>query len=73
VIGGDVLLDLSYEEDARAEVDMNIVQTGRGRLVEVQGTGESGTFDREDLGQMLDLAEKGIVELTALQKLALEQ
>ncbi len=73
VIGGEVLLDLSYEEDARAEVDMNIVQTGRGRLVEVQGTGESGTFDREDLGQMLDLAEKGIVELTALQKLALEQ
>ncbi len=73
VIGGDVLLDLSYEEDARAEVDMNIVQTGRGRLVEVQGTGESGTFDREDLGRMLDLAEKGIVELTALQKLALEQ
>ncbi len=73
VIGGDVLLDLSYEEDARAEVDMNIVQTGRGRLVEVQGTGESGTFDREELGQMLDLAEKGIVELTALQKLALEQ
>ncbi len=73
VIGGDVLLDLSYEEDARAEVDMNIVQTGRGRLVEVQGTGESGTFDRKDLGQMLDLAEKGIVELTALQKLALEQ
>ncbi|MCZ6714413.1 MAG: ribonuclease PH, partial [Deltaproteobacteria bacterium] len=43
------------------------------RLVEVQGTGESGTFDREELGQMLDLAEKGIVELTALQKLALEQ
>ncbi len=73
VIGGDVLLDLSYEEDARAEVDMNIVQTGRGRLVEVQGTGESGTFDRKDLGQMLDLAEKGIVELTAQQKLALEQ
>ena len=72
VIGGDVLLDLSYEEDARAEVDMNIVQTGRGRLVEVQGTGESGTFDREELGRMLDLAEKGIVELTALQKRALE-
>ncbi len=72
VIGGDVLLDLCYEEDARAEVDMNIVQTGRGRLVEVQGTGESGTFDREELGRMLDLAEKGIVELTALQKRALE-
>ncbi len=73
LIGGDVLLDLSYEEDARAEVDMNVVQSGRGRLVEVQGTGESGTFDREELGRMLDLAEKGIVELTALQKRALEQ
>ncbi len=73
LIGGDVLLDLSYEEDARAEVDMNVVQSGRGRLVEVQGTGESGTFDREELGRMLDLAEKGIVELIALQKRALEQ
>jgi ribonuclease PH len=66
-----VLLDLSYEEDARAEVDMNVVQTGRGRLVEIQGTGEAGTFDREELGRMLDLAEKGIAELTTLQSRAL--
>jgi ribonuclease PH len=67
ILGDEVLLDLSYEEDARAEVDMNVVQTGRGRLVEVQGTGEAGTFDREELGRMLDLAEKGIAELTAIQ------
>jgi ribonuclease PH len=68
ILGSDILLDLAYEEDARAEVDMNIVQTGRGRLIEVQGTGEAGTFDREELGRMLDLAEKGITELTAIQK-----
>jgi ribonuclease PH len=73
VLSGDVLLDLSYEEDARAEVDMNVVQTGRGRLVEVQGTGEAGTFDREELGCMLDMAEKGIAELSALQKRVLGQ
>lgn len=72
ILGGEVLLDLSYEEDARAEVDMNIVTTGRGRLVEVQGTAEAGTFDREELGRMLDLAEKGIAELTRLQQRALE-
>ena len=71
ILGDEVLLDLSYEEDARAEVDMNVVQTGRDRLVEIQGTGEAGTFDREDLGRMLDLAEKGIAELTALQNRAL--
>ena len=71
ILGSDILLDLAYEEDARAEVDMNIVQTGRGRLIEVQGTGEAGTFDREELGRMLDLAEKGITELTAIQQEAL--
>jgi len=63
-----VLLDLPYEEDARAEVDMNVVMTGSGRLIEVQGTAESGTFDRSELNGMLDLAEKGIRELTELQQ-----
>jgi ribonuclease PH len=71
ILGGDVLLDLAYDEDARAEVDMNVVMTGRGRLVEVQGTGESGTFDRADLDRMLDLAGKGIGELTGIQRRAL--
>lgn len=67
LFGGDVLLDLAYEEDARAEVDMNVVMTGRGRLVEVQGTGEAGTFDRAELDRMLDLAAVGINELTGIQ------
>ncbi|MFQ5515062.1 MAG: ribonuclease PH [Myxococcota bacterium] len=72
VLGGEVLLDLCYEEDARAEVDMNVVRTGRGRLVEVQGTGEAGTFDRSELDRMLDVAEQGIDELIRLQRASLE-
>ncbi|MCP4005715.1 MAG: ribonuclease PH [bacterium] len=71
IVGGDILLDLPYPEDARADVDMNVVRTGKGRLVEVQGTGEGGTFDRKLLDRMLDLAEKGIDELTQLQREAL--
>ena len=71
VVGGEILLDLAYAEDSRAEVDMNVVQTGSGRLVEVQGTGEGGTFDRKLLDRMLDVAEKGIGELTELQARAL--
>jgi ribonuclease PH len=67
-VGGEILLDLPYQEDARAEVDMNVVMTGSGRLVEVQGTGEEATFDRAELGRMLDLAEKGIRELTQAQQ-----
>jgi ribonuclease PH len=72
ILGGETLLDLPYEEDARAEVDMNVVMTGRGQLVEVQGTGESGTFDRAELDRMLDLAASGIERLRALQARALE-
>ncbi len=72
IVGGEVLLDLPYEEDARAEVDMNVVMTGAGRLVEVQGTGEEGTFSREDLDRMLDLAARGIAEIAAAQRRALE-
>jgi ribonuclease PH len=72
VIGGEVVLDLPYEEDARAEVDMNVVATGAGRFVEVQGTGEEGTFSREELDQLTTLALKGIAELTTLQKQAVD-
>ncbi len=72
MLGGETLLDLPYEEDARAEVDMNVVMTGRGRLVEVQGTGESGTFDRAELERMLDLAAAGIAQLRDVQARALE-
>ena len=71
VVGGEILLDLAYSEDSRAEVDMTVVQTGSGRLVEVQGTGEGGTFDRKILDRMLDLAEKGIGELSRIQARAL--
>jgi ribonuclease PH len=67
IVDGEALLDLGYDEDARAEVDFNVVTTGRGRLVEVQGTGEGGTFDRKDLDRMLDLGQKGIAELTRIQ------
>jgi ribonuclease PH len=60
-------LDLNYIEDSKAGVDMNVVMTGAGKLVEVQGTAEHGTFDRKELDRMLDLATKGIGELTAEQ------
>ncbi len=72
VVDGEVRLDLAYAEDARAEVDMNVVQTGQGRLVEVQGTGEGGTFGRDDLDRMLDLGARGIAELTAIQNKVLD-
>ncbi|MEM8666423.1 MAG: ribonuclease PH [Planctomycetota bacterium] len=67
LIGEDVRLDLDYELDVAADVDMNVVMTGKGRFVEIQGTGEEATFDDQQLAQMLSLAKKGIAELTALQ------
>jgi ribonuclease PH len=73
VIGGEVMLDLPYEEDARAEVDMNVVATGAGRFVEVQGTGEDGTFDRHELDQLLDLALGGIGTIIEHQTAAIEE
>lgn len=71
IVAGTPCLDLNYAEDSTAEVDMNVVMTGHGRLVEVQGTAEQGTFARSDLDTMLDLAEKGIGELAGLQEMAL--
>ncbi len=65
------LLDLAYEEDAAAEVDMNIVMTAAGKLVEVQGSAEGKSFSRAQLDLMLDLAQAGIVEIVACQKEAL--
>jgi ribonuclease PH len=61
------MLDLPYAEDSRAEVDMNVVMTGAGRFVEVQGTAEGLAFTRGELDTLLGLAEAGIKELTALQ------
>lgn len=71
VIDGEARLDLCYEEDVRAEVDMNIVCTGTGDFVEVQGTGESGVFSRDELDALLDLGVAGCAELTELQREAL--
>ena len=68
IIDGRVCLDLPYEEDSRAEVDLNVVMTAEGKFVEIQGTGEEGTFDRGQLNDMLDSAEKGLRELVALQQ-----
>ncbi|MDQ4027574.1 MAG: ribonuclease PH, partial [Actinomycetota bacterium] len=71
IIDGAICLDLSYEEDSTAQVDMNVVMTGSGKLVEVQGTAEHGAFERSELDNMLDLASKGIAQLTAQQEMAL--
>jgi ribonuclease PH len=71
VIDGEARLDLPYEEDVRAETDMNVVMTGAGAFVEVQGTAEGAPFDRAMLDGLLTLAEKGCADLTALQHEAL--
>jgi ribonuclease PH len=67
IIDGEPLLDLAYVEDVRAETDMNVVVTGRGLFVEVQGTAEGAPFDRRELDALLDLAVGGAADLTALQ------
>lgn len=71
VIDGEARLDLDYEEDVGAEVDMNVVMSSEGQFVEVQGTGEHGTFDRTQLDQLVDLAISGIHALDAAQTEAL--
>jgi ribonuclease PH len=71
VIDGVARLDLDYDQDVRAEVDMNVVMSSEGRFVEVQGTGEHGTFDRAQLNRLLDLATLGITEIAARQRGAL--
>lgn len=67
----DVVLDLFYDEDSKAKVDMNIVMTDKGEFVEIQGSGEESTFTREDYENMILLAEKGIKQLIEVQKTAL--
>lgn len=71
VVDGRALLDLPYEEDSAADVDMNVVMTGSGRFVELQGTGEEATFSDDELSELLGLARGGIEELTELQLAAL--
>jgi ribonuclease PH len=72
VVGGEPMLDLPYVEDSSADVDMNVVATGAGRFVEVQGTGEEATFDRSELDALLDLALGGIAEIAERQREAVE-
>ncbi len=73
IVGGEVRLDLDYEEDSTAEVDMNVVATGEGELVEVQGTAEGKPFPRADLDRMLDAALQGLKRLRQLQEAALQK
>lgn len=71
IVGGEILLDLTYEEDSKAEVDMNFVMTGKGLLIEVQGTAEKTPFTKEQFDAMYQYALKGINEITKLQKFSL--
>ena len=73
VVQDEALLDLNYEEDSQAEVDFNVVMNGAGEYVEIQGTAEHGTFSREKVDELLELAENGITELVKLQRAAYSQ
>ncbi len=68
IVDGTALLDLAYEEDSKAEVDMNLVKTGDGRFIELQGTAEGQPFDRRALDALMELADNGIKELIAMQR-----
>lgn len=73
LVEGRALLDLDYSEDSRADVDLNVVMDGRSHLLEIQGTAEGAPFSRAQLGELLDLAELGLQQLQASQRLALEE
>jgi ribonuclease PH len=68
VVGGEILLDLCYAEDSRADVDFNVVMTAGHEFIEVQGTGEGGVFSRATMNDLLDLAEQGISEILQIQQ-----
>lgn len=72
LVAGTPLLDLNYEEDAKADVDMNVVLTGAGKFVEVQATGEKSAFDDSEMAKMIDLAKLGVRSLMEMQKAALD-
>jgi len=72
-VDGVLLLDLNYEEDSRAQVDMNVVMTGTGKFVEIQGTAEESVFTKSEMNQMTRIAQKGIKQLTKIQKISLEE
>jgi ribonuclease PH len=71
IVGGEAVLDLDYAEDSSCDTDMNVVMTGSGHFVEVQGTAEGAPFTRAQMSQLLDLASAGIAELIRLQRSAL--
>ncbi|MBS1111841.1 MAG: ribonuclease [Nitrospirae bacterium] len=73
IVNGEPMLDLSYEEDSTAEVDMNVVMTGTGKFIEIQGTAETEPFDNKQFQKMLHLANSGIAEILTLQKKALKE
>ncbi len=73
IVDGVPMLDLCYEEDCRAQVDMNVAMTGSGKLIEVQGTAEDHPFERSELDEMLGLADKGISELISIQRHVLKE
>jgi ribonuclease PH len=72
IVGGEILLDLDYVEDSSAEVDLNLVMTGSGELVEVQATAEGAPFSRDQLDELLELGSRGIEEISAAQLAAAE-
>ena len=72
IVDGTPVLDLKYDEDSRAEVDMNVICTGDGRFIEVQGTAEGSPFTREQMDNLLELAKKGIQQLVRVQRQAIE-
>jgi len=67
-VAGEIYLDLKYDEDSAADVDMNIVKTGRGQFVEIQGTAEAAPFGEDELQALMAAADKGIQELIAIQR-----
>jgi ribonuclease PH len=73
IVDGTPLLDLKYDEDSRAQVDMNIVCTGDARFIEVQGTAEGSPFTREEMDNLLELGRKGIEQLVRVQRQAIDQ
>jgi ribonuclease PH len=68
ILNGNLLLDLSYDEDSQADVDMNIIMTGKGEFIEIQGTAERKTFNKDQMDKLLTLAQKGITELIEIQR-----
>ncbi len=71
IIKGEPVLDLSFEEDSKADVDMNVVMTGKGKFIEIQGTAEGNPFDEKEMQELINLAKKGILQLIDIQKTAL--